>query len=492
MSKNSWFRIGIFIIVFLFTFILRAHNYEKVPTSNHLDEMLYAWSGLYLLETGVPVSWSTLDYPKRAQVYKGRIAYKGGLPETYATLYKPWLDEPPVFSIIVGYFAHLFGADRNEFVPASFIRMPVIIISSLTSIFIFLIARFVSGYWTGILSMLLYGTIPLMVFASRTAMPENLIALLFSIMIYLLLKFQKIAKFSYLLPIPVLIGLAGLSKPTGFFLLPFAILLVLQALYLSRDWKLIFKYISYLVIATLPFIAAFFLYGLHYDPEIFWKITLTQSSRPAGFGSLAWFFISPAFDTSIFKDSWYIFCLLSAGYFIFAPGAGSKKIISLSFVYWIIVVMISGGEGDLLPWYRFPAFPMLAILGAWGIVFLVQKGNFFTTFLSAGFLLGSRTLLVNAFRPNITPVNFRIIFSALMLPSLIDFVTGKVNFRKLCQIIIVGIIAVGMYFNVIYIYNTFELICESKSCPIIPTTKLSTIHFPIIWRFFVLGEPKYR
>lgn len=490
--NSKYLRILVFILVFGFTFILRAHNYEKVPTSNHLDEMLYAWSGLYLIETGTPVSWSTLDYPKRAEVYKGKIAYKSGPPETYVTLYKPWLDEPPLFSLLVGYFAHSFGANRNEFVPSSYIRMPVVIISTLTSIMVFLIARFVSGYWIGILSMLSYGTIPLMVFASRTAMPENLIALLFSVMLYLLLKFQTNSKFLYILPIPVLVGIAGLSKPTGFFLLPLSIYLVFIALSKLKKWRIFLKYALYLVFASTPFVVAFFLYGLYYDAEIFRNITLIQSSRPSGFNSLAWFFISPAFDTSILRDSWYVFCLLSAAYFIFAPKDGIKKIISLSFVYWVIIVMISGGEGDLLPWYRFPAFPMLAILGAWGIEVLVKRADFFATFLASGLLLGNRSLLVNAFRPNILPINYRLVFSALVLPSLINTVVERKFLKRICQFVIAGIIIVGIYFNIKYIYNAFELICESKSCPIIPTTELSTLHLPIIWRFFVLEEPKIR
>ena len=138
--KNRWFKILIFIFIFVFTFILRAHNYEKTPGALHLDEMLYAWSGIYLIETGVPVSWSTLDYPKRAEVFKGIINYKGGQPETSVTLYKPWLDEPPLFSLIVGFFAHINGAARTDFIPSSYIRIPSIIFASLVSIFIFLIA----------------------------------------------------------------------------------------------------------------------------------------------------------------------------------------------------------------------------------------------------------------------------------------------------------------------------------------------------------------
>ena len=36
------------------------------------------------------------------------------------------------------------------------------------------------------------------------------------------------------------------------------------------------------------------------------------------------------------------------------------------------------------------------------------------------------------------------------------------------------------------LYNAFELNCESQSCPIVPSTFLSTLHFPIIWRWLVL------
>lgn len=490
--KSKYFKILIFLLVLAFTFILRAHNYEKVPTPNHLDEMLYAWSGIYLVETGVPVSWSTLDYPERAKVYSGRISYKGGLPETYATLYRPWLDEPPLFSLIVGYSAHLFKADRNDFIPSSYIRIPAILFATLTSLMIFFIARLVSSYWMGILSMLIFGTVPVFVFASRSAMPENLIALIFTIMVYLLLKFQTNQKFSLLLPIPILIGVAGLSKPTGYFLLPFAIFLTILPIFKDKITKKLVSYILYLILATVPFIGLYFLYGLYFDPEIFWKIASIQSFRPVGFGSLAWWFLSPSSDTTILRDSWYIFCLLSAFYFIFKPKEGLKRLISFSFVYWVIIVMISGGENDLLAWYRFAAFPMLAILGAWGLEVLVKRSDFFTTFISAGMLLGNRMLLVNAFRPNIMPLNYRVIFSALMLPSLLRILNDNRFIKKVCRMITVGIIIVGMYFNSIYIYNAYEIACENKTCPFVPVTKLSTIHFPIIWRFFVLGEPTYR
>lgn len=484
--KINYLKLFTFLLVFIFTFILRAHNFEKTPTAAHLDEMLYAWSGIYLIETGVPVSWSTLDYPKEAEVFKGKISYKGGQPEASVTLYKPWLDEPPLFSLIVGYFAHLYKADRTEFIPSSFIRTPTVLFAAATSIFIFLIAKMVSGYWMGILAMTVYGTVPLFVFASRTALPENLIALIFVIIAYLLLKFYQQSKLIYILPIPLLVGIAGLSKPTGFFLIFIAVYLVFKKIYETLGIKAAMIRVSYLILATIPFIGVFILYGLNFDPEIFWKINSIQSMRPVGFNSLGWFFTSPAYRTSILTDSWYIFCLLSAAYFIFAPKEGLKKMISLFFIFWIGVVMVTGGEGDLLPWYRYPAFPFLAILGAWGIQYLFKNTSIFTTFLAAGLLLGGRSLLVNAFRPNIMPLEYRVIITTLMFPSILWSIFQKAWLLRLSKAILVGIIAVGIYFNVVYIYNEFEIVCQSKSCPFVPTTPLSTLHFPFIWRWISL------
>lgn len=485
--QRKYFRFLIFLIVFLFTFILRAHNYEKTPTSNHLDEMLYAWSGLYLLETGTPVSWSTLDYPKRAEVFKGKIDYKGSPPETSVTLYRPWLDQPPLFSLIVGSFARMYGAEKTDFVPSSYIRLPVVLFSAVTSIFIFLIARLVSTYWMGILSMIVYGTVPIIVFASRTALPENLIALIYVVIAYLLLRFLKKPQFRFVLPLPFLVGIAGLSKPTGFFLILICLLVIFKKVFDIKGFRVALLNCVYVVIFTIPFIISFILYGLYYDAGIFQIITNIQSFRPVGFKSLAFFFSSPAYRTDVLIDSWYVFCLLSAAYFIFSPREGLKKMISIFFIFWVAVVMLTGGEGDLLPWYRFPSFPFLAILGAWGIKLLVERANLFTAFLSVGMMLGGRSLLVNAFRPNIQPLEYRLIFGLLMLPPISWSIFGYSWLQRLTKMIIVATIVVGIYFNVVYIYNEFELSCQSISCPFVPTTFLSRLHFPFIWRWIVVS-----
>lgn len=479
--NTKLFHAGIFLMVIIFTFILRTHNFDRHPAMGHLEEQMFAWAGIHLIERGIPRAWTSLDFPQRAYVSKGAVTYKGGDPIVHVDLVEPWLEQPPLFSLLVGSSAHLYKADRNGVIPTSFIRTPVIIISILTSIMVFLIARLISGYWSGILAMLIYGTTPILVLGSRLAVPENLIAAIYLIIIYLLIKFQLHQKFRFIILIPLLIGIAGLSKATGFFIIFLAIYTVIL--------KHKYKYAIYLFVAVIPFVILFFVYGLYFDQEIFWRITAIQASRPVGFGNLGWFFVSPAYDITELVDGWFIFLLLSGAFSLFSQQSGLKRFIGLSFVFWIAVVMFSGGETDLLPWYRYPAYPLLAIFGVWGMQFLVKRADFFATFLITGLLLGNRMLLVNPFRPNIEPMTFRVIFFLLVLPSLLKVVFNKNYLEKISKLIIILIIVIGMYWNVIYIYNVFELNCENKSCAIGPSTRLSAIHFPFIWRWLVLDAP---
>ena len=150
--------------------------------------------------------------------------------------------------------------------------------------------------------------------------------------------------------------------------------------------------------------------------------------------------------------------------------------------------MFTGGESDLLAWYRYPSYPFLAILGAWGIEYLVKRADFFTTFFAAGILLGNRMLLVNAFRPRVETSIYRVVFSSLMLPSLADTILNKDWLKVVSRLIIVVIVATGMWFNVKYIYNAYELECQSKTCPMVPTTPLSRMYFPFFWHFLVLAK----
>lgn len=484
-ANTNFFRIFILVFVFSFTFILRAHNYDKAPGLGQLEELAFGWAGINLIETGSPVSWSTLEYPESSLVYSGEVNFDGSEPKVFVDLHKPWLDQPPLFSLISGGSAHLFGANRNFVLPTSYMRLPVIFITFLTSILLFLIARKVSGFWTGVLTVLIYGTTPVFVLSSRMAVPENLIGCIYLLIVYLLLKFREKPHFLYLAVIPFVIGLAGLSKATGFLIAP----LVLYEIFIKKYYKSA----VYLVLVVSLFVGLFIYYGIYFNEGIFWRLMEIQTTRPVGFGSLGFILTTPSFDINVFQDNFYIFCMISAVFFIFGNKLSDslkmdqgRRFVIFSLIYGIIIVAFSGGEKDLLSWYRFIFMPLFAITGAWGIIYVIKNISFATTVVSVFLFLGNRFLLVNPFRSHLSPQAFRIIFSSLVLPSLVFEWLNKRNLEIICRIILVGTLVVGIYINVIYIYNIHEINCESRSCPIGPSTAISRMYFPIFWRFLVL------
>ncbi len=485
LGNNNFFKIGILILVLIFTFILRVHNYDRAPGLGQLEELAFGWAGIYLIETGSPVSWSTLDYPDSSLTYSGEVNLNGSDPKVFVDLYRPWLDQPPLFSLLSGGSAHFFGANRNAVLPTSYLRFPVVIIAFFTSVLLFLIARKVSGFWTGVLTILVYGTTPMFVLSSRMAVPENLIGCIYLLIIYLLLKFREKPKFSLLLIIPFLIGIAGLSKATGFLIAPLVLYEVIVKKY--------YKSAAFIVLTVAAFVGLFIYYGIYFNADIFWRLMEIQSTRPVGFSSLGFMLATPSFDINVFYDNFYIFCLVSAMFFLFGYKLtnalkldDAKRFVLFSLVYGIIIVAFSGGQQDLLAWYRFIFMPLFAITGAWGIIYVIKNISFVTTVVAVLLFLGNRTLLVNPFRSNLSPMSFRLIFSALVLPSLFYEWFDKKNLEILSRVVLVGALIVGIYMNVIYIYNVQEITCESQSCPIGPATPLSRTHFPFFWRFFVL------
>ncbi|MFZ2202602.1 MAG: glycosyltransferase family 39 protein [Microgenomates group bacterium] len=473
-------KVGLFLVLFYFLTVIKLHGYDRVPAPAHGEELLYSWSGINLIETGTPISWSTLDYPKENKVFEGIVGDKHNLFMP-ATLWKPWLDEPPLYSLLSGGAAHLFGADRTKVIPPAYSRIPSVIASLVTMALIFLVGFKFFGYWTGVLSMIFYGLSPILVLGSRLSVPENMIAL--GVIGSLLLAKKYLEKPNLVFPIAVGLTAAvlGLMKPTGFFLAPLTIFLTLA----KKKWG----HAGIILALTLVGVAAFLAYGYYYDWDLFMKIVSIQGRRFAGWTGLAYIFNSPAYDIDLLFDGWYIFGMVAAIFFALRENKSrGLKLICLFFFYWLMVAVLSGTEQDLLPWYRYPLFPLIGIFGALGLQWLYKRADFFAMVLGIGLLLTSRFYLMNAFRPTTPTIVFRLVFFAALIPSLLDY-AWKVSWaKKASQIILVAFIGLGMFFNAKYLYTIFEIRCESISCPFGPSIGLSETKLPFFWRLFVPGE----
>ena len=477
MKKIGFWKIIGVVGLFVFLAILRLHEYDRLPGSTHAEELLYSWSGIHLIETGVPQSWSTLDYPKENLVFDG-IVGKGNTLSLPAKLYRPWLDEPPLYSLMSGGVAHWYGDDRNLVIPTSHSRVPSVIASVISLALVFWVGFKFFSLQVGVLAMLFYGVTPTFVFGSRLSVPENILAMVVVGCLLLAKAYLKKPKAFIAVLWGLFSAILGLMKPTGFFLAPLTIFLCLK----KR------RYLDATVITlfTVLGVVAFVAYGKYFDWELFQNIVRIQGTRFAGWSGLGYIFTSPAFDIYNFYDGWYIFGLgASLIYTLKKVKSPSLNLLSLFFVYWLMVAVLSGTEQDLLPWYRYTMFPLMAVFGGLGLRYVIKNANFYTAVMVVGLLLSSRFYLMNAFRPTTPTIVFRLTYGLALLPSLLFMLYKWPWLKTVTQYIVIIFIGLGVFFNSRYIYSAFEVRCESIDCPFGPTTKLSEVRVPFIWRILV-------
>ena len=483
LGKINWGWVckwGLVALVFYVMCVLKLHGYDRYPTPSHGEELLYGWSGIHLVETGVPVSWSTLEYPKKNKFAEGIFGEKDGL-NMGATLWKPWLDEPPVYSWMVGQVAHSYGDDRMKVIPPSHSRIPSVFASLAVTALVFAVGYSFFGYGIGLLSMTFYGLSPILVFGSRLSVPENMIALGVVLMLWLSKYYEKSPKIWYAILGGVMSAVLGLMKPTGYFLAPLLMFVAIK----KRRWL-----DSGIILAlTLIGVGLFVMYGNSLDPVLFRKIVEIQGGRYAGWTGLGYVLVSPAIDIFNTFDGWYIFGLLFALFFSMRKVTTKEmSLLVLFFFYWLIIATISGTEQDLLPWYRYPLFPMIAIFGALGIAYTFKRPSFALVTLFVGLMLSGRYMVANEFRPTTPPNVYRVLYFLFLLPSLIEMAWGVKWMKYITRMVLAVVLILGIYYNARYVYSVFEFRCESKICAFGPSTKYSEMKLPLLWRFLIPGD----
>lgn len=480
MQILKYWKVGLFLLVYWFTVVLYSHDYDRYPFGGHGEEQAYAWAGISLLRDGIPTSWTHFDYPEENRVFKGKIANEGpGRPELFVELVTPWFDHPPLFYTLSALMSYQNkDIPTRSILPASHIRLPSVVAFWLTLLVIFLLASELFGYWTGITSMLFFGTTPLNVFAGRLGVPEVPMGLFFVLMLLLWHLYQKKKNILFLLALPVIAGVAGFMKFTGFFLLP------LFVFFLLREQK--FKKALLISVMLIPFIVGVFWWGSQYDLDLFIKLVQRQAFRPIGWTGLPFLFSSPGFDIFNYFDGWFVLSLISV-VFLYTIGKKEYQLILWGIFYWFAVVIFTSGQQDMLPWYRYPVYPLLSVSLALFVKHILTKPNFFSTIWIAGMLLSSRYYLANAFRSDILPLKFRIMFLSILSPSLfLEIDKSRMDlWRILTRVLLIGIVVAGVFLNVQYIYGVFPIRCENIDCTFGPATAVSSWYFPFIWRILL-------
>lgn len=472
MNKKLFFKILFAIVWIYILFVIRARDFGRYPIAGNADELNYGWSGISLIQEGKPFGWSYHNaYPQSWVFYDGVVDKKDQIG-IGGRMVRPWLDEPPLFSLLAGGSAHLYGQKAWSVLSSGYIRIPAVFFGLGTTIVLWL--------WGGPLAATIYTLTPLITFSSRLALPENGISFLFTLCLYLYWKFKERA----LTIISILIGLAGLMKPTGFFIAFLFIFFELKEKH--------YKQILYLVLRVLPFIILFFGYYWWLGGSQALMILKAQGFRPTGWTGLGFILNTPIFSTNsdTFYDGWYIFSIFSSFILLAMRGKTNKLISYLGFaiMFWLGIVIASAGEQDALAWYRYPIFPLISFTAAIAVREMLDNPTWWWGFLSIGLLLSSRFYLHNAFMATTSSVVFKEVLVLLAFPFIWFEIFQKEIFVQARKVLLLGILVLGLYFNARYIYSVFSIRCESIVCPIQKEMFLSSLRLPFLWRLLVPSQ----
>ena len=353
---------------------LRLIHYQAIPPfTETADEMIYPWYGMSLIKTGTPTSWSNFRTYRSSQ----KVIFWG---EKYR-LVSPYLDKPPLYPIITGSIILAAGIDNFPEVRLSILRLIPITLSLLSIILTGLLARSLFGKSVGLLSAILYATIPTIVLSNRLSLTENLLTPIALFAIYLFIRQEKTnTGASTAIILGALSGLAMLTKQIGL-VLP----LVISGIFLTQNkWKLaaLVCSISFLVFSVYPLMITYYGWGFFLElmkefssyhtkglPEITYTILRLPLIGHSG-GSFP--------DGAILAG--YIL-LFSSPFWLFKKSHSLKQLLNLKLflgfpiLYVVILGLMESGHRSsyFFGWHVYPLFPFLAILLAKTMLDLWRK-----------------------------------------------------------------------------------------------------------------------
>lgn len=340
--------------------VLRLQNYALYPQRGATsDEYAFAFQGISLLTRGIPIAWSAIPLYKNLS----HLTIDG----LYFPIVQPYLDHPPLFGLLVGAWAILSQESTFEAVQLATIRIIPVILSTLSAVFLYLLAKKVYGFKFALWSLAIYATGTLFAINSRIVVAESLLTLLFLLALFVVSVLPKKPPAWQLLLLGVICALAVFSKVLGVVVfLSVAVICFWRGLGVRKlGW------------VTLPFVlglVVFYLYGRSYDEGLFWAIQTYQGSRSVGPNALWMLLTNPIVVNKVYYDGWYFWGSFALG--LACLDAKKNMMVIIPAFLYILLLLASVNQMDVHGWYVIPLFPFLALAGGKLLWEIQQKISF--------------------------------------------------------------------------------------------------------------------
>lgn len=465
MKNRKYFLLKIIkiVIVILICFLglsLRIRYHNSVPRPGEsLDEYANAWSGLGLIEIGVPLGWSYLEsniyQPVHHYINVDNVYQVGTVFANPFYIHSPWLDHPPGMGLLIGGFAYLKGARVLEDTSTLLIRKPLVILGTLNIFLLFLIGYLYFNYKTGIVAALIYSVSPLIVVANRLPQAENAFIPLFLLSTILIKIFQNRKKYFYFFLSALTAGAGIWFKIPALMIAVSGSLLVLFSTSDSLKNRLKLALIYFFIASSFGFFPLL-AYGLALDPKAFLQVLLFHSQRSYGIGISALYqlFIQSKVTSNFsLTDGWLILGWFS--WFIILTkikDISQKCLVSIPLFICLIFFIFLGSE--FYGWYVFPFLPWLALSIALMFNFLTNQSILavFSILITLPSQILFQKLNINNLIPNFTNY-WRFGFAFYLFFVCFCYFNSNKFLIKIQKLLIYIWFFLGIYLSIKYSYN---------------------------------------
>ena len=427
--KKALYFLGLVICFFIFQNTMEFRNLALSELFNDgvLDEHDYIWVGKSFLQGQMTSGWSDFQAYEQDSEIDGRMSinqflinidgvdvnYKNAKSFSLPILYvptvdygkgdlqiryiAPYFDHPPLGGIIMAAFNPANSVDEVNITET---RKSMNDIALITSLLIFTFGFLIGGFWVGLLSFLVYATVPTNIFITRLALAENII-IPFALISFIFLDLYSKTKNKLLAVASGLFaGACGLCKVPGLFVLLSGViyLFIKDVEKLNFKKSLVFGNYKYFTIPGLLVFLLYPLYGLLISPDLFKEVIFSQVGREYPgpillIESITKLSFKDAFFDGWWIGGWVVSLLVVVKYF------NKHKFLALSFLSYIFVMLFMAAAK--YPWYFITALPFLCVFTASFLKKLVIKPNvgniliFMVLFFSGSFYWGYYVLNID-------------------------------------------------------------------------------------------------
>jgi len=340
------------VAVVLVAAYLRSRGYADHPPLN-ADEYDWAWTGLTLLQQHVPTGWTGLwDAYGQWQVFE----WEGN---QYAMV-TPYVDHPPLFSLLVGGVAWIAGERVQTDVSLNVIRLVPVALSLLVLILAYRLAQATVGTWTARIAISLLVFSPAAITLSHLTESEALLTVWFITALLAVNHLQKYPTDRYAVAF-LLISCASapLTKVPGV-AVGFAAAVVLLSS--KQPWLA-----AMAATAAFTGLSLFVVYGALLDLHIFIQVMAAHSDRHSGF-SAGYELLRGGLD-----DWFWGLGIVGLG-ILAARGRGAQLVAWPVLAYAVVITLTASTDfAGRYDWYRIPIYPLVYV-GAGFLIAEVVRG----------------------------------------------------------------------------------------------------------------------